>query len=271
MHYLIQENLFKERNYNLILDHLDKLGLTYDIVSIIPYTDIVKKRKENDSDEFIDFETNHKNIFCFGSVKFAHISKRYEWFPGSMYNDNHDYQVYSKFYKDHLLNSDCLIQGVLSPIPDTIPDMFFARPCKDTKLFTGGVFMRDSWYEMVEHLKVNSERNIEYDSVMFSKIKNISYETRCWVVGGEVITMSEYKRGRFVTYKNVDDNLYLKDDVKKLVDMYQPADSFVIDVCETVEEPGVLKVVEINCINCSGFYEANMQKVIDSLNQKFTI
>lgn len=34
MHYLIQENLFSERNYYTILQQLEKMGATFDVVSI---------------------------------------------------------------------------------------------------------------------------------------------------------------------------------------------------------------------------------------------
>jgi hypothetical protein len=57
MHYLVQENLFTERNYYLILDYIKKIGGTYDIVSIIPFTDDIKKRVD---DEFAEFDTDHK-------------------------------------------------------------------------------------------------------------------------------------------------------------------------------------------------------------------
>lgn len=268
MHYLVQENLFTERNYYLILDYIKKIGSTYDIVSIIPFTDDIKKRVD---DEFVDFEIDSKNIFCFGSVKFAHISAKKGWHPGSMFNDSHDFSVYSKYYGENLLNYNNITQKLSDEVPHSMLPMFFARPCKDTKIFSGGVFLKDSWVEMVDHILTNKNRDISSDEVMFSTLKNIAYETRCWIVNGKVVTMSEYKRGRHVIYNNVDDNLILKEKVQKLVDIYQPAKAFVMDVCELVENPDELKIVEINCINCSGFYNGDMLKVLDELELNFNI
>ncbi len=274
MHYLIQENLFSERNYNTIINCIERMGLTYDIVHIVPFTNIVKQRiwKDGGTDEIITFETNHKNIFCFGSIKFAHISSEYNCIPGSMFNSNHDFEVYSKYYKTNLLNHDYQLRKLGEKLPSNLPVLFFARPCKDTKLFTGGVFMEDSYYEMVDSMKkqeFHMSKNVLEEHIMFNRLKNISYETRCWIVNGKVITMSEYRRGNKTIYNNVDNNLILKNQVQQLVDIYQPATCFVMDVCETVEEPGVIKIVEINCINSAGFYEGDLQKLIENLEECF--
>ena len=53
-----------------------------------------------------------------------------------------------------------------------------------------------------------------------------------------------------------------------MVDIYQLADAFVIDVCRTKDG---LKIVECNCINCSGFYNIDEQKLIVSLEENFSI
>ena len=274
MHYLVQENIFKERNYEMILEYLSRMGLSYDKVSIVPFTEDIKIRVEDENGElkeYLDFETPHKNIFCFGSVKFAHISKDKGWSPGSMFNENHDFEVYSKYYGDKLLNYDCIVQSLTDPKPESLPNLYFARPCKDTKLFTGQVFFKaETWEEMKDGLlKNNTHRDVSNDRIMFSKLREICFETRCWIVDGRVITMSEYRRGTKTIYKNSDDDLHLKERVQKLVDIYQPAKAFVMDVCETLEEPGELKIVEINCINCSGFYGGNLPLVIDKLEETF--
>jgi hypothetical protein len=276
MHYLVQENIFKERNYEMILGYLTRMGLSYDKVSIVPFTEDIKTRVEDENGElkeYLDFETPHKNVFCFGSVKFAHISKDKGWYPGSMFNENHDFEVYSKYYGDKLLNYDCIVQPLKDPAPESLPNLYFARPCKDTKLFTGQVFFKsETWEEMKNGLiKNNSHRDVSNDRIMFSKLREICFETRCWIVDGKVITMSEYRRGTKTIYKNSDDDLHLKERVQKLVDIYQPARAFVMDVCETLEEPDELKIVEINCINCSGFYEGNLPLVIDKLEEAFNL
>ena len=53
------------------------------------------------------------------------------------------------------------------------------------------------------------------------------------------------------------------DFVNNMISLYQPTKAFVMDIAYTDEG---LKIVELNCINCSGFYEANIQKIIMELN-----
>lgn len=264
MKYLIQENIFRERNYQVIIDSLERMGIEYDICQILPFTDTVLNL---DNEQYY---SENKNIFCFGSVKFAHIAKNQGWYPGSMYNENHDFSVYASKYKGNLLNEDYRKIKFGDKLPEGTPTLFFARPCKDNKIFTGGVFMEHSWYELVEHSIKNGSsltENISQENVIICGLKDIAYEARCWVVNKQVITISEYRRGNRTRYKNLDDNLILKEQVKRLVEIWQPSDCFVIDICETVNEPGVIKIVEINCINASGFYEGNMPKLINSLNE----
>jgi len=67
---------------------------------------------------------------------------------------------------------------------------------------------------------------------------------------------------------NKDHDLDLKVRVQRLADIYQPAEAFVLDVCQ-LENNDELKIVEINCMNCSGFYEANMELLLHALELHF--
>ena len=51
-----------------------------------------------------------------------------------------------------------------------------------------------------------------------------------------------------------------------MISIYQPAEAFVMDICLT---PDGWKIVEINCINCSGFYNGDMQKLLIALENYF--
>ena len=121
MYYVIQENIFREENYNVLIDTLDRFKFPYEVVKVKPFVD-----------DF-DYVTNRKDVFVFGSVKMARIAKKYGWIPGSMSNQNHDYKVYSQHYKENLLNWDSKIQRFKDLI-DIEDEYFFARPTSDTKV-----------------------------------------------------------------------------------------------------------------------------------------
>jgi hypothetical protein len=188
-----------------------------------------------------------------------------------MLNDNHDYEKYMMYYRDNLLSWEGEIMYVGEGLPDWA-EYFFARPTKDSKVFSGELFSRDAWNDWVKRA-LESQQDItkkpqlsKSTRVLIAPIKPIEQEIRCWVVGGKVVTTSLYKLGSRVTYKNYDHETYITDFAQKMVDLYQPADAFVIDVCLS---NGELKVIEINCINCAGFYDANMNKLMEAVETYF--
>lgn len=253
MHYIVQKNIFKEHNYNIIFEALERLGLPYEVVEY--------------KDGKFDFKTDRKDVFPFGSIRLAYLSAEQDWKPGSFYGGNHDFTIYSEYYKDNLLNYDSQIQKLGEPI-DWLPnEMKFIRPCKDSKIVTGAVFTKIKWEDMLERIQQNILFTPDKlnDLIQINQVKKIYKEARIWIVGGQVITSSYYTFGSQVQWlENVEpEGLEF---AQRMADIYQPADAFVMDICDT---PDGWKIVEINCINCSGFYQGDMQKVLIALEDKF--
>ena len=271
MHYIIQENVFKEHNYDLLIKTIDKLDLDYTIVRIFPFVDKIVDIKtipdySYNVDDLIEFEPPTKNVFVFGAIKLARIASNKGWNPGSMMNSNHDFMVYREHYKDNLLNYD----SEILKIGETIKwnnDIKFIRPTKDTKSFTGNTFTQKEWEDTIEHYLHNyrSEHFNENTEIQVSSPKNIQKEIRFWVVNGKVITGSQYRLGNSTIYDDFYDSEAF-DFAQKMVDKYQLADAFVIDVCLY---NGEWKIVECGCINCAGFYKSDIQKMIMSVDTFF--
>lgn len=283
MHYIVQENVFREQHYDLLFKALDRLGLTYTTVRIFPFIDkVVNLDVIPDADtgnyivdELPDYEPKDKNnVFAFGALKLARIAALKDWHPASLMNSNHDYEVYSKHYKDNLLNYDSVVTTIGATTGEYGYDYWkkdqykFVRPTQDTKSFTGKVFTRNQWLETVEHNLHNfrSEQFNENTPIQISTPKNIYKEIRFWVVGGKIITGSVYQDGG----KHVLSDVYEESAVEfaqSMVDLFQLADAFVIDVCLT--DDNQWKIVECGCINCAGFYKSDLQKTIIALENKF--
>jgi len=51
-----------------------------------------------------------------------------------------------------------------------------------------------------------------------------------------------------------------------MVDMWQPADAFVLDIALTHNG---YKVLEVNCLNSAGFYAADVSKLVQAIMEKF--
>lgn len=93
MYFLVQANVYLDPDHYKIFDALEELGIDYEVINIPPTA------------EKIDFETDRKDVFVYGSVTIARLAKQNtDWSPGSFYGGNHLYEVYSKYYGENLLN-----------------------------------------------------------------------------------------------------------------------------------------------------------------------
>ncbi len=272
MHYIIQENIFKENNYNLLLETIQRLGLRYDVVRVFPFVDKfvnVKDIPESfDVDDLPEYNTDEENVFAFGAVKLARLAKKENWKPGSLLNDNHDYNVYKDFYKDNLLNFDSKVVCFSEEFNWKEGERKFIRPCKDSKVFTGKVFTEEEWKEFLSFALTSGHSSSldERTEIQVCSIKPIEKEIRFWSVGGKIVTGSQYRLGDKTVYDSYYD-IDALEFAQSMVSLYQIADAFVIDVCLT---NGIWKIVELNCINCSGFYLSDVSKLIGEIEKSFS-
>ena len=254
MYYVVQENVFNEANYDNLILALDKLSLPYEIIKVKPFIETLRVK------------TKRKDVFPFGSLKLARLSTKRGWRPGSQMNANHDYLVYRDYYKKNLLNYDSRIQKFGDDFFSK--EIFFARPTQDTKVFTGKVFDMQEWRDFVAYSLTNGHStllNIDTE-IQISTVKKIQQEIRFWIVKGEIITASQYRLGdRLVLNENIDQAAY--EYCERMIKLFQLNDAFVMDLALT--ENGY-KIIECGCINCAGFYKANMQKLLMKLEDSFS-
>jgi len=257
MFYLIQKS--SEERYPAFIEAMEKLGIEYEICKYRPFI------------HEIDFKTERKDVFCFGAYELTDISEKYGFIPGQISSKNHNFEIYGhKFGLANMLNGDSIIMEFTDELPCGEQwEEFFARPTADKKIFTGQIFTRKSWNEYVQGCVNNDTTKYITDEtkIMISSIKEIKQEIRCWVVGGRVVTISQYKFGSRVVSKNVDDDFEAKDFAQKMVDRYNPSEAFVLDICRT--NVG-FKIIEINCINASGFYHMDCEKLLLALEKEFS-
>jgi len=256
MYYVIQENLFREYGFKALIEHLERNGLRYEIAQFRPFVNELPIK------EF------HKNTFFFGSINGGKVSEHYNWEPGHLINENFDMEVYYPRYGDHMLNKG-YIMNIDYPLPDTLPDEFFARPTKDTKEFSGEVFTRKAWVDWTKDLSdSNLMQGVSSKTRVFvAPVKHyIQQEIRCWMIDGKLVTASQYKIGNRVNYLNMDNNEEVVIFSEKIAKIFSPARAWVLDICLWQDE---YYVVEMGCINHCGFYDANMSKLIQSLENAF--
>lgn len=262
MYYVIQENLLREYGFKALIEHLDILkwkwanrlsdeNVDYEIVKYIPFS------------EQLEVKTDRKDVFFFGSSNAGMVAKKkYNWTPGHFINENFTMEKYLPTFGEHMLNSD----GEIVSIEDTLNEDYgyfrtpwFIRPLGDGKEFTGQVFSHEEWVSYA-----TDNNCLKGQRVMIAQPKTTQQEIRCWMVDGEPVTISQYKIGSRGNYLNMDHNDEAIIFARKMANIYQPARAFCLDICLYQDE---YYIVELGCINHCGFYDANMGKLIDSLEK----
>lgn len=266
MHWVIQNNIFYENGIEKLIELIQRFDCPHDLVKIIPFVGE------------LDQDINPQGpVICIGSYSMRHLAKRKGWTPGVFDLGDITYQDCINHWGVWMLNYGarvCRLHTALSWFDSVAKDgLVFIRPIHDSKFFAGGVMDFEELLYMVKGvqslggeadpsgLTMNTE-------VMMSEPKNIRAEYRFWIVNGQVVTGSLYKRGGRVVYSDVIDK-----DVETFahacvtpmsVHSWNPLRAFVLDVAHMEDES--MRIVELNTLNAAGLYAADVNKLFGALN-----
>lgn len=264
MHWILQENLFKETEWDNLVGTLERFNIPFSVHKVIPFIGELVPPPD----------VKHSNVVCFGSYSMRHVAKEHGWTPGVFDLFDANFTVQMQHWGELMLNADSQVM----PFREAkLTETMFIRPIDDSKYFAGAVFDPDEfneWSHKVCVLEEDFGNSLTGDTlIQISPPKKIYAEYRFWIVDGQVVTSSLYKRGDKVIYsadvdkhvsKFVDKVLNTKNEIHEhTLSMkpsgWMPARAFVLDVCET---PDGMKIVEINTINSAGFYAANVTDLV---------
>ena len=169
-------------------------------------------------------------------------------------------------YGEHWLNYGSRVTTLSEFVwePHDADRLFFVRPVRDAKEFTGGVWSFSQlrrWNSGLVRTDLGDEQlaNIQ---IIVGEPWGISREWRLFMVDGKVSSGSQYKvRGSL----NVDATVPIKvlafgEDMARI---FSPHKVFVLDVCESA---GNLYVLELGCLNSAGLYAADVRKLVDEVS-----
>lgn len=180
--------------------------------------------------------------------------------------------VHEKPWHPFLLNGADALFLTLRDVPEQLPDdgrSWFLRPVEDSKEEPGRVKIAGDIIELANKVLTLEEHEIPTGSLrhdtelMLTNPVRILKEWRLWVVKDEIVTFSLYKEGSRVIYRHEldEDAFAFAKGLVRANPNYAPA--YVIDVCRTDDG---LKMLETNCINAAGFYEADLLKLVSSID-----
>ena len=238
---------------------ITRAGMEVVPARIIPFSDELPKVDAG----------NH--VLAFGSTGLVRrVHDAAVWTPGVFYNEGFDYRDAIEFYGDMMLNDEVEFADVdaLRLLKNEDDDLIFVRPVSFLKSFSGRVMTAKeirAWADMAKD--GNLPEVTPATPVVLAKPWYINREWRLFMTnsssGWRVAAGSQYKeRGELCP------SSFVPEEVKQYglqaLRYYAPEDALTIDIGES---SGRLYIIEVQCINCSGFYKANLDDLVEGIEE----
>jgi hypothetical protein len=263
-HWVLQNNIYAEEGFDSLVGALERLGIPYTVHKCIPFSGELEPPLP--ANLFRDVTV------AMGSYSLTkHVNAETAGYNRGVWLENLHHSIQCEQWGRFMLNYDAR-QYPFKFLRHNWPAsgaLQFVRPATDSKAFTGKVVDRqeiDVWIKSVEALGQDHKGELDLNTPCIrAGVKEIYSETRCWVVDRKVVTQSGYKLGSLKRYsppESVDRRII--DFAEMLSAWWVPDRAFVMDVADT---PDGLRVVEVNNINSSGFYKADMMRLVMALDR----
>lgn len=259
MHFLIMDKYFNEEGFRVMKNYMVQNNISHTSVKPVPVLNIfVPEGVEDYSDASYDkYFDKSVPTMSFGSYALANQLVKEGYTPGGYINENFNIKVQmDNWGLNNFLNGTAIF-GTLENM--TAPDWkrIFIRPVHDTKQMLATVIEKENFDYSLELFRYGKEQGFE---IMISEFKEIKAEFRLFIVHGKVVAHSLYKlNGSVCIAPTVPDEIIIK--AEELSTIWTPADAFVMDFAET--EDG-FKVLEVNNINCAGFYACDIPSIVEA-------
>jgi hypothetical protein len=206
-------------------------------------------------------------IFVLGTYALNRVAINRKWKPGVIDSSQMTFECCQKYWDKDMLNYEAIISNIEDYIFPKHQNLFI-RPFEDNKAFNGQIFNEESFLQFKEKIKNNLIRSQVLNlktKIVIAPIQTIYKEFRFFIVGNDVVTGSLYKQGGVMSL-SPDVDIEALNYVKKQIEQWKPAEMFVIDIAMT---PNGYKIIEVNNLNASGFYDINVEKLVMSIEDYY--
>ena len=255
--WILEENVFSEKCFDEMIVVLEKKAIPYARIKVIPFVHEIDGRKPPKYDG---------PTVVYGSLGVQKVADKEGWVPGVFGSEeNFRMDVYRDKLGDLFLNADLeymMISDVEHYMTLTGMERIFIKPRGDMKEFAGIVLDRShfsDWYENMKSIGYLDGNDFE---VVVCEPKSLGCEWRLVVVDGSIVASSLYRQYQQVMaeehwHRPVNDVVY------EAMEKFQPAPVYIIDVAQYGDE---YKVIEYNTFNSAGFYDCNVEAIIDAVS-----
>lgn len=256
--WVVQNNLTSDRYvYDGFETVFKKHNIPYEFVQVIPF------------DENLPiFNKERLNVFYGSTTMMNNVYRDISLRPGLFFNpDTFRMNVYFDKWGELMLNHGAVFTtfGKAKGLEDkfSMNEPLFIRPIDDSKSFTGQIMNLSDILDWKKKIVAIKDTALTEDTEIVVGIPyKINKEWRNFIVNGKVITSSRYMKNQQLS-KDADD---VPEEMIRLCEkacqIFQPEDIFVMDIAET---GGEYYILECGCMNSAGFYNADIEKLVLSV------
>jgi len=252
----VQDKLKVDGAHEAIRSACESLGISCILFQRIPF-----------SKELPDIPTDMPTVF-YGSVRMVDlVLKSGKWSPCAFFDpEMFMTTTWGTAYGENWINHGSKVTTLSEFVwePHDPDRMFFVRPVKDAKEFTGGVWsfgQLQRWNAGLIQTDLGDEQ-LSTTKIIVGEPWGISKEWRLFMVDGHVSTASQYKvRGVLAEDANVPREVL--DFGERMAKVFSPHRIFVLDICESA---GNLYVLELGCVNSAGPYASDIKKLVSDIS-----
>jgi ATP-grasp domain, R2K clade family 3 len=193
-------------------------------------------------------------IVCYGPSFVPRVTNHRHLRPGIFFDDaNFRWSAMRDRWANAMLAPEAAVLTLRQALEslEATGSVAFVRPDADNKLFDGGVYDLAALYSVAKNIP---------DELLVVKAEpqTIDAEWRCFVIDGEVVDGSEYRRNGKPSFSpGVPQRAVELVEVAAM--QWLPAPVVCIDVARTGDRFGI---VEANCFNASRFYAADIPNIV---------
>ena len=209
----------------------------------------------NPDDCWVDWDQYHP-VLPYGSVQFVRKLKksprlgRYMMYSEEAFSTAH----WSGIFGARAVNHRGMLVAVAG-VPALLQNgqKLHVRPDREDKAFVAAVFDASGWE------RIREERNLSPNLLCWAApVVTLHGEWRCWVIGGKVIEISQY-RDEGKSHRVLETRPELHAAAQALADIYLPAPAVVLDMAATDEG---FQLLEFNPIHGAGWYADRVDYVL---------
>lgn len=264
---LLEKGMWTDDFYSKVKLLCNKLDIKYKDISFVECFDHVPKEKALKMEQCLE-EIKGDFVFPYGCINFANYVK--PKVEGVFWNDNLNVNKYLTNWQDYMINKDGYMStyGLIKANKEKLfadSDKVFIRPNKNNKVFTGKVYHKDTFDQNIKSMGYSFEVDFidNTELVWIFPVKTIVKEYRLAIINRKIITSSLYNENGLAYEKEGCPDEIMAYAGQIMLDKWQPDDVYSLDI--GVTEDAQIGVMEIGCLNCSGWYSMDVESILIGL------